>query len=336
MTGSVRVCVTGAAGQIAYSLIFEICRGGVFGEDTQVHLHLLDIAPMMDKLAGVVMEIEDCAFPLVGNVVATSDPSEGFRACDYCLLVGAMPRRDGMQRKDLLKANAGIFSAQGKAIKAHAKADVKVLVVGNPANTNALLALLSSQGLEGWQVSALTRLDMNRARATIARKVGVHVRQVQNIIIWGNHSGTQYPDVHHGVIEDYPEVGQTTSIVDAVNDAVWLREVFVKEVQSRGAAVIKARGLSSAASAAKAICDHIRDWAQGSPSGRYISMGVSSDGNPYGIREGLIYSMPVRCLGNGKVEVVAGLAISAYSREKMVITEEELVAEREAATPFLA
>ncbi|KAL6052193.1 Malate dehydrogenase, cytoplasmic [Balamuthia mandrillaris] len=328
-----RVCITGAAGQIAYSLIFMIAKGEMLGPDQPVILHLLDIPPMMEGLKGVVMEIEDCALPLVHGVVATSDPAEAFKEVDYAILVGAMPRKEGMERKDLLKANCGIFKVQGKALNDFAKKSVKVLVVGNPANTNCLIAATSAPDLPREAFSCLTRLDHNRAKAQIATKLSVNISQVHNVIIWGNHSKTQYPDVNHGFVTDHPTPGDKTPIRASVADDEYLQGTFISTVQDRGAAVIAARKLSSAASAAKAIVDHMRDWALGTPEGEIVSMGVISDGS-YDIPEGLVYSFPVTCQ-RGSYSIVKELAIDPFSREKMELTLKELVEERDTALSFL-
>jgi len=326
----VRVLITGAAGQIGYSLIFLVAQGDMFGADQPIILHLLDIAPMMEGLNGVAMEIEDCALPLVRGVIATADVKLAFEKVDYAILVGAMPRKDGMERKDLLKANCGIFKVQGKALNDYASKNVKVLVVGNPANTNALIAMSSAPDIPKHNFSCLTRLDHNRAKSQIAKRLAVPVDSVHNVIIWGNHSKTQYPDANHGfVVKD----GKKVPIRAAVNDDAWLRGEFVTTVQTRGAAVIAARKLSSAASAAKAITDHVRDWVKGTAPGEIISMGVVSDGS-YGIKEGLIYSYPVTTSG-GNFSIVQGLEVDQFSREKMDATSKELLEEREEALSFL-
>lgn len=330
----VRVLITGAAGQIAYSLVFLVARGEMLGPNQPVILHLLDIPVAMDGLNGVVMELEDCALPLLAGVVPTTDVKEAFTGVDYALLVGAMPRKDGMERADLLKANAAIFKTQGKALNDYSSKNVKVVVVGNPANTNALLAQISAPNLPKENFSALTRLDHNRAKAQVALRLKVSVGSVRNVAIWGNHSSTQYPDVSHGEVLDFPNKGDKTSVKAAVKDDAWLQGEFIKTVQQRGAAVIKLRKLSSAASAAKAIVDHMRDWALGTPEGEYVSMGVYSDGS-YGIKEGLIYSFPVTCK-NGKYTIVKDLPVDDFSRKLMKETEEELSQEKETATQFLS
>ncbi|KJE91236.1 cytosolic malate dehydrogenase A [Capsaspora owczarzaki ATCC 30864] len=325
------VCVTGAAGQIAYSLLFNIARGDIYGPNQRVILHLLDIAPMMEALQGVVMELQDCSLPLLAGVEATSDPKVAFNNADAAILVGAMPRKEGMERKDLLRANAKIFKEQGDALNTVAKPSVKILVVGNPANTNALITLLHATSLPKENFSALTRLDHNRAIAQVALRVGVSVEKVRNVIIWGNHSSTQYPDVNHGEVE---VGGQRKKIKDVIADEAWLHGDFIKTVQSRGGAIIKARKLSSAMSAAKAIVDHMHDWIQGTPEGEFVSMGVHSTG-VYGIPAGLIYSFPVTCK-NGTYTIVEGLPIDVFSRTKMTETADELVSEREDANQILS
>jgi len=324
MKAPVRVAVTGAAGQISYSLLFRIAAGEMLGKDQPVILQLLEITPALEALKGTVMEIEDCAFPLVAGFVQTDDPNIAFKDADYCLLVGARPRGQGMERKDLLAANAQIFSVQGAAINQHASRDVKVLVVGNPANTNALIAYRNAPDLQPGQFTAMTRLDHNRAIAQLAAKTGTHSTDVDGVIIWGNHSATQYPDVHHCNIAGKP----ATSLVD--ND--WVVNEFIPTVQQRGAAIIKARGLSSAASAANAAIEHMRDWALGT-AGKTVSMGIHSDGS-YGIEEGLIYSFPVTCQ-DGQYAIVQGLEINEFSRGLMQATEKELSEERDAVADLL-
>lgn len=320
----VRVAVTGAAGQISYSLLFRIAAGEMLGPDQPVILQLLEITPALDALKGVAMELEDCAFPLVQGIVQSDDPNVAFKDADYCLLVGARPRGPGMERKDLLEANAAIFSVQGKAINDNASRDVKVLVVGNPANTNALIAYRNAPDLNPGQFTAMTRLDHNRAIAQLAEKTGKHSTDVDGIIIWGNHSATQYPDVHHTKV-----AGQAAT--DLV-DQNWLTETFIPNVQQRGAAIIKARGLSSAASAANAAIEHMRDWALGT-EGKVVSMGIHSDGS-YGIEEGLIYSFPVTC-ENGQYTIVQGLDVNDFSRNLMEKTEQELREERDGVSHLL-
>jgi len=324
MKAPVRVAVTGAAGQISYSLLFRIAAGEMLGTDQPVILQLLEITPALEALAGTVMEIEDCALPLVAGIVQTDDANVAFKDADYCLLVGARPRGPGMERKDLLEANAAIFSAQGKAINDNASRDVKVLVVGNPANTNALIAYRNAPDLNPGQFTAMTRLDHNRAMAQLANKTGKHSTDVKNMIIWGNHSATQYPDIHHCTVAGTA----ATSLVDQD----WVTGDFIPTVQQRGAAIIKARGLSSAASAANAAIEHMRDWALGT-DGQIVSMGIHSDGS-YGVAEGLIYSFPVTC-ENGQYTIVQGLEVNAFSQDLMDKTETELSEERDAVASLL-
>ena len=324
MKAPVRVAVTGAAGQISYSLLFRIAGGEMLGKDQPVILQLLEITPALDALKGVAMELEDCAFPLVHDIVQTDDPNVGFKDADYALLVGARPRGPGMERKDLLEANAAIFSVQGKALNDHASRDVKVLVVGNPANTNALIAYRNAPDLDPGQFTAMTRLDHNRAIAQLAEKTGKHSTDVDNMIIWGNHSATQYPDIHHTTVDG-------KKAIDLV-DHDWMVSDFIPTVQQRGAAIIKARGASSAASAANAAIEHIRDWALGT-DGKIVSMGIHSDGS-YGVAEGLIYSFPVTC-ENGQYKIVQGLDINEFSQDLMNKTEQELKEERDGVAALL-
>eukprot|EP00731_Ephydatia_muelleri_P027312 Em0019g185a len=328
-----KVCVTGAAGQIGYSLVYPVCSGEVFGKDQPIILTLLDITPMLQSLQGVCMELQDCSLPLLKEAIPTDDPAVAFKDIDVALLVGAMPRKDGMERKDLLKANAGIFEAQGKALNEYAKKTVKVLVVGNPANTNALIAAKLATGVPPENFSCLTRLDHNRAQAQIAARAGVKPDAVHNVIIWGNHSSTQFPDVAHATVTK--STGQKTPVYEAINDDAWLKGDFIKTVQQRGSAVIKARKLSSALSAAKAICDHMHNWWFGTADGEWVSMGVMSDGS-YGIPKGIIYSFPVRIKKDHSWEIVQGLSISDFAREKMDATAAELVEERDQAFQFVS
>jgi malate dehydrogenase len=325
MKQPVRVTVTGAAGQIGYALLFRIASGAMLGDDQPVILHLLDITPAMDALQGVRMELEDCAFPLLAGVVCTDDPNVGFKDADYALLVGARPRGPGMERKDLLEANAAIFSVQGKAIDQNASKNIKVLVVGNPANTNALIAQRNAPSISPRNFTAMTRLDHNRAMTQIAIKTGKTVNDVTNMTIWGNHSATQYPDLFNAKVS-----GQTAS--DLVDQA-WLEGDFIPTVQQRGAAIIKARGASSAASAANAAIGHVRSWALGTEGDDWVSMGVYSDGS-YGIAEGLIYSFPCRCK-NGEWEIVQGVEVNDFSRAKMQASEQELAEERDGVKHLL-
>jgi len=315
--------ITGAAGQIAYSLIFLVAKGELLGPETPIILHLLDIPFCQEALAGVVLEITDCAFPLVRGVVATTSVEEAFKDISYALLVGAFPRKEGMERKDLLLKNAAIFKEQGAALDKFAKKSVKVVVVGNPANTNAYLAMTNAPSIPRENFSALTRLDHNRARAQIAEKLKIPVTKVHNVIIWGNHSSTQYPDVSHGTVST--DSGKQ-SVRDAVKDDTYLNGEFITTVQQRGAAIIKARKLSSAASAAKAIIDHMRDWIFGTPEGEFVSMAVASDGS-YDVPKDLIYSFPVTTK-DGKYQIVKGLTIDEFSRKKMDLTANELIEEK--------
>jgi malate dehydrogenase len=320
MKTPVRVTVTGAAGQIGYSLIFRIAAGDMLGADQPVILQLLEITPALPQLGGVLMELNDCAFPTLAGVVVTDDPNVAFKDSDYALLVGARPRGPGMERKDLLEANSAIFSVQGKAINDHASRGIKVLVVGNPANTNALIAQQNAPSINPGQFTAMTRLDHNRALSQLAEKTGKHNTDFQRMTIWGNHSATQYPDVHHATSGGKP-------VLDLV-DADWVKTSFIPTVQQRGAAIIKARGASSAASAASAAIDHMRSWALGTAAGDWVSMGIPSDGS-YGIPAGVIYSYPVTC-ANGQYQIVQGLAINEFSRERMSATDKELREERAA------
>lgn len=323
MKQPVRVAVTGAAGQIGYSLLFRIASGDMLGKDQPVILQLLEITPAMDALRGVVMELEDCAFPLVADIIPTDDPNVAFKDADYALLVGSRPRSKGMERKDLIEANAAIFSVQGKALNDHANRAVKILVVGNPANTNSLIAQRNAPDLDPRQFTAMTRLDHNRAMAQLAQKAGSHVTEVEGLCIWGNHSATQYPDIHRATVKG-------TAALELV-DQDWYAKEMIPVVQQRGAAIIEARGASSAASAANAAIDHMRDWALGCDG--IVSMGVYSDGS-YGIEKGLIYSFPVRC-SDGDWKIVEGIEINDFSRDKMKATETELAEEKGAVAHLL-
>ncbi len=325
MKAPVRVAITGAAGQIGYQLSFRIASGQMLGNDQPVVLQLLEITPALDALKGVVMELDDCAFPTLAGIVATDDPNVAFKDTDYALLVGARPRGPGMERKDLLQANAAIFSVQGKALNDHASRGVKVLVVGNPANTNALIAQSNAPDLDARNFTAMTRLDHNRAMAQLAAKTGSHVNDIQCMTIWGNHSATQYPDVNHATVAG--------KAANTLVDRGWLESEFIPVVQQRGAAIIKARGASSAASAASAAIDHMRDWTLGTPDGNWVSMAVPADGS-YGIEPGIVYSFPVRCAA-GDYEVVQGLDIDDFSRGRMDETEKELREERAAIEELL-
>ena len=325
MKQPLNVTITGAAGQIGYALAFRVASGALFGADQPVSLHLLEITPALPTLQGVVMELDDCAFPTLAKVVATDDARVAFKDCHAALLVGARPRGPGMERKDLLLANAQIFSAQGKALNAVAARDVRVLVVGNPANTNALIAMKNAPSLKPTSFTAMTRLDHNRALSQLAAKTGSHVNDIRKMVIWGNHSATQYPDINHCLVK-----GQTAR---TLVDQDWIEKDFIPTVQQRGAAIIKARGASSAASAASAAIDHVRDWARGSLQGDWVSMGIPSDGS-YGIPEGVIYSYPVICRG-GQYEIVQGLDIDAFSRARMDATLKELLEERDGVKDLL-
>lgn len=325
MKQPVRVVVTGAAGQISYSLLFRIAAGQMLGPDQPVILQMLEITPALGALNGVAMELDDCAFPLLAGMVVTDDPKVAFKDADYALLVGARPRGPGMERKDLLEANAAIFSVQGKAINEVAKRSIKVLVVGNPANTNALIAQRNAPDINPRQFTAMTRLDHNRALSQLATKTGTSINDITKVTIWGNHSSTQYPDISKALIK-----GEKA---EAMVDQAWYRDTYIPVVQQRGAAIIKARGASSAASAANAALNHMRDWALGTPANDWVSMAVYSDGS-YGIDKGLIYSFPCVCK-NGDWEIVQSLEISDFSREKMKVTEKELQEERDAVAHLL-
>jgi len=325
MKNPVRVTITGAAGQIGYQLAFRIASGQMLGADQPVILQLLEITPALEALNGVVMELDDCAFDTLAGVVATDDANVAFKDADYALLVGARPRGPGMERKDLLEANAQIFSGQGKAINEHANRDIRILVVGNPANTNALITRCNAPDINPANFTAMMRLDHNRASAQLASKTNKHASDVRQLTVWGNHSATQYPDIYHASV-----AGEAA--LDLV-DSNWIVDDFIPTVQQRGAAIIKARGASSAASAASAAIDHMHDWALGTPDDDWVSMAIPSDGS-YGIEEGIIYSYPVRCL-NGQYEIVQGLEINDFSRERMQATESELREERAAIEHLL-
>ena len=326
MKQPVRVAVTGAAGNIGYALAFRIAAGDMLGPDQPVILQLIEIEPALGTLQGVVMELSDCAFPLLQGIVATADLREGFADADFCLLVGARPRGPGMERKDLLSANGAIFGPQGRAIGEHASRDVKVLVVGNPANTNALIAASNARGLDPRQFTAMTRLDHNRALSQLAEKTGAHVNDIRRMTIWGNHSSTQYPDIAQCTVKGRP--------ARELVDEAWYRETFIPAVQQRGAAIIKARGASSAASAASAAIDHMRSWALGTPEGDWVSMAVPSDGS-YGIPAGVVYSYPCTCR-DGRWEIVRGLEVDDFSRARMQATEQELREERAGVEELLS
>ncbi len=325
MKAPVNVAITGAAGQIGYALAFRVASGALLGPDQPINLQLLEITPALPTLQGVVMELNDCAFPTLNKVVATDDARVAFRDCNVGLLVGARPRGPGMERKDLLLANAQIFSVQGKALNEVASRDVRVLVVGNPANTNSLIAMKNAPTLNPRCFTAMTRLDHNRALSQLSEKTAVHFNNIRRMIIWGNHSATQYPDINHCTVNGKP--------AKALVDQAWIESNFIPTVQQRGAAIIKARGASSAASAASAAIDHVRDWVKGSPEGDYLSMGIPSDGS-YGIPEGIIYSYPVACR-NGAYEIIKGLAIDDFSRRRMDATHAELLEERDGVKDLL-
>ena len=325
MKAPVRVAVTGAAGQISYSLIFRIASGSMLGPDQPVILQLLEIPPAMGALQGVLMELNDCAFPLVAGVIATDDPNVAFKDVDFALLVGSRPRGPGMERSDLLNANGAIFTVQGKALSDNAKPTVKVLVVGNPANTNALICMKNAPKLNPRNVTAMMRLDHNRAMSQIAEKTGTHSTKVEKVVVWGNHSATQYPDISYATVDG-------KAVKSLVSDE-WNKNDFIPTVQQRGAAIIKARGASSAASAASAAVDHMRTWALGS-NGQWVSMGVFSKGNPYGVDQDLIFAFPIIC-ENGDWKIVEGLEISDFSREMIKKTEAELQGERAAVADHI-
>jgi len=325
MKTPVRVTITGAAGQIGYQLAFRIASGQMLGPDQPVILQMLEIPPALPALQGVMMELDDCAFSTLAGLVGTDDPNVAFKDSDYALLVGARPRGPGMERKDLLEANAAIFSVQGKAMNDHASRDIRVLVVGNPANTNALIASSNAPDIPAGNFTAMTRLDHNRAMAQLATKTDSHVNDITCMTIWGNHSATQYPDVNHASVSG----SKATDLVDQN----WLVQDFIPVVQQRGAAIIKARGASSAASAASAAINHMHDWALGTPDGDWVSMAIPADGS-YGIEPGIIYSYPVRCSG-GQYEIVQGLPVDDFSRERMNATETELREERAAIEELL-
>ncbi|MFY9480413.1 MAG: malate dehydrogenase [Ilumatobacteraceae bacterium] len=321
MTTPVRIAITGAAGQIGYSLLFRIASGAMLGPDTPVILQLLEVTPALGALSGVKMELDDCAFGPLVDVVCTDDANVAFGDADIAMLVGAMPRKDGMERSDLLSANGGIFKPQGQAISANAKKNVKVLVVGNPANTNSLIAMNNAPNIDPRQFTAMTRLDHNRAVSQLAQKLGRPTTSVKKMTIWGNHSTTQYPDLFHAEVDG-------KNAAQLINDQQWLEDTYIPTVAKRGAAVIKARGSSSAASAANAALEHIRSWVQGTPEGDWVSMAVPSDGS-YGVPEGLISSFPCTCV-NGEYKIVQGLDIDGFSRARIDASVAELTEERDA------
>lgn len=325
MKTPVRVAITGAAGNISYSLIFRVAAGDMLGKDQPVILQLLEIPPAMDALKGVVMELNDCAFPLVHGIVATDDANVAFKDVDYALLVGSRPRGPGMERSDLLKANGAIFTAQGKALNDHASRNVKILVVGNPANTNCLIAMKNAPDLPPENFTAMMRLDHNRSLSQLAEKTGSHSSKVEKMVVWGNHSSTQFPDISYATVDGQPAKEKV--------DNDWYVNEFIPTVQQRGAAIIKARGASSAASAASAAIDHMRDWALGT-NGGWVSMGACSKGNSYGLDEDLIYARPMTC-ENGVWKEVTGLQISDFQRQMMAATEKELQTERDAVKDMM-
>lgn len=321
MKSPVRITVTGAAGQIGYGILFRIASGQMLGADTPVILQLLEVTPALGALNGVKMELDDCAYSPLVDVITTDDANVAFGDADIALLIGAMPRKDGMERADLLTANGGIFKPQGLAIAKNAKKNVKVLVVGNPANTNALIAMSNAAEINPKQFTAMTRLDHNRAVAQLAQRVGKPVSAIKKMTIWGNHSASQYPDIYNCEVE-----GKNAATL--VNDETWMRETFIPTVAKRGAAIIKARGLSSAASAGTAAMDHMRNWVQGTPAGDWVSMSVPSDGS-YDVPAGLISSFPCTCL-NGEYSIVQGLPINDFSRKMIDASVAELIDERDA------
>lgn len=321
MTTPVRIAITGAAGQIGYSLLFRIASGAMLGPDTPIILQLLEVTPALGTLGGVKMELDDCAFGPLVDVICTDDANVAFGDADIAMLVGAMPRKDGMERSDLLSANGGIFKPQGQAISANAKKNVKVLVVGNPANTNSLIAMHNAPNIDPRQFTAMTRLDHNRAVSQLAQKVGRPVSAIKKMTIWGNHSTTQYPDLFHAEVDG-------KNAAQLINDQQWIEDTYIPTVAKRGAAVIKARGSSSAASAANAALEHVRSWVQGTPAGDWVSMAVPSDGS-YGVPEGLISSFPCTCV-NGEYKIMQGLDIDAFSRARIDASVAELGEERDA------
>ncbi len=326
MKQPIRVAVTGAAGNIGYALLFRIANGDLFGPDQPVILQMLEITPALQALNGVAMELDDCAFPLLHNIVMSDNPEVAFDGINWALLVGARPRSKGMERKDLLGANAAIFSVQGKALNAVAAADLRVLVVGNPANTNALIAMKNAPDVPAERFTAMTRLDHNRAKAQLAAKAGVALTDVRKVTIWGNHSATQYPDAYHAEISGKPAAG-------VIGDDAWIRSTFIPTVQKRGAAIIEARGQSSAASAANAAINHVQTWHSGTPAGDWVSMGIPSTGQ-YGSPEGVVFSYPVT-VSNGVYSVVEGLELSAFDSEMIAATGTELLEERDGVAEML-
>ena len=326
MKTPIRVTVTGAAGNIGYALLFRIANGDLFGPDQPVILQMLEITPAMNALNGVAMELDDCAFPLLADMVLTDNANVAFNNTNWALLVGARPRSKGMERKDLLGANGAIFKPQGQAINNHAAADIRVLVVGNPANTNCLIAMKNAPDVPAQRFTAMTRLDHNRAMTQLAQKAGVPVSEVKKVTIWGNHSATQYPDAYHAEISGKPAP-------EVIGDDAWIRDTFIPTVQKRGAAVIEARGQSSAASAANAAINHVQTWYNGTPNGDWISMGIPSTG-AYGSPDGVIFSYPVT-VQNGEYTVVEGLSLSDFATQQIAATGEELMEERAAIEEML-
>ncbi|SEF92723.1 malate dehydrogenase [Marinobacterium lutimaris] len=325
MRRPVRIAVTGAAGAISNSLLFKVASGEMLGKDQPVILQLIEMPGRMEALRGLAMELEDCAYPLLHTITLHDNVEDGFNNVHYALLIGARPRGAGMERRDLLESNAEIFSRQGRALNDFANRDVKVLVVGNPANTNALIASRNAPKLSPSQFTALTRLDHNRAKGILANHTGANPRNIGRIVIWGNHSPSQFPDLHHATVLDEPVMGQI--------DRSWYEEVFIPKIQNRGGEIIAARGLSSAASAAQAVIDHMHDWILGTEPGEIVSMGIVSDGS-YGVEKGIIYSFPVRC-DYGRYQIVKGLEIGDWARERMKATEAELIEERDAVQHLL-
>jgi malate dehydrogenase len=326
MRSPIKVTITGAAGHIGYALAFRVASGEMFGPDQPVILRLLEIPQSLGPLNGVGMELEDCALPLLHDIVLTDDPRIGFRETDYAILIGAKPRSKGMERKDLLEANGAIFTTQGRALSEVASRDVKVLVVGNPANTNCYIAMRNAKDLKASNFSAMMRLDHNRALTQIAQKVGKPVASVRKLTVWGNHSATQYPDLFQAEVDG-------AKVAALINDQAWIEKAFIPTIQQRGAAIIQARGLSSAASAANAAMDHMRDWVNGSRDGDWVSMGIPSDGS-YAIPEGVIYGYPVTCK-NGSYQIVQGIDLSDFSRSRMQATLKELHEERDSIKHLL-
>ena len=328
MKTPIRVAVTGGAGQIGYSLLFRLANGEAFGPDQPIILQILEIPQALDALKGVVMELDDCAFPLLHDVVATDDPNVAFKGANWAILVGGKPRGKGMERADVIKDNAPIFVTQGKAINDHAADDIRVLVVANPCNTNALIAMHSAPDVPKDRWMAMTRLDQNRSKTQLAKKAGVAVSAVTNMAVWGNHSPTMFPDFEHALINGEP-------VEKVIGDRNWLENDFMKTVQQRGKAIINARGKSSAASAANAVVNHLQSMRTPTPEGDWFSTAILADGNPYGVPDGIIFSFPVRTDGSGALHIVEGLELSAYAQEKLRISAEELQKEREAVADLL-